>query len=219
MNSTQKLLQLLKQKLKDKDLLDLQSSNTFDLLEEKLKIDTNHSKDFKRSPLPHPPELANYKEKIFFAIYSDGACRHNPGPGSWAVMAQNEKGDLIFESTGVEPHTTNNRMELLGALSGLKTLENLREKEEIKHLGQIFLFSDSRYVVDGMTRWRFAWKKRGWRKADGKVPENLDLWKQMDEFAKNRTSLVFFWVKGHNDHPQNEYCDRMANTALDEAGY
>ena len=111
--------------------------------------------------------------------------------------------------------TTNNRMELEGALQALEALT----REDTKALSKsVFLYSDSKYVVDGIEKWVPGWKKRGWKKADKKEPENLALWQELDTVVGKFKKLRFQWVKGHAGHPQNEYCDQLANQALDEAG-
>ena len=158
---------------------------------------------------PLPPEMADLGSSAV-ALYSDGACRGNPGPGAWGIMAQNARGEVLFEDAGLEEMTTNNRMELKGAIEVLKRCRAY-QKAPVK------LFSDSKYVVDGMSRWIAGWKRRNWRKADGKVPENIDLWKELDLEASRYMGLEFLWVKGHSNHPQNDHCDLLANQALDKA--
>ena len=154
----------------------------------------------------------------FFALFSDGACRGNPGPGAWGAMGQDCRGEVLFESNGVSYSTTNNRMELEGAIVALEELERcLRQGGQSAPVG-VFLFSDSKYVVDGIMRWVPGWKRRGWKKADKSSPVNLDLWKRLDCAASKFASLKFYWVKGHAGHPQNEYVDQLANKALDESG-
>ena len=151
------------------------------------------------------------------ALFSDGACRGNPGPGSWGMLGQNALAEQIFESSGVEMNTTNNRMEMMGAIEALKAAA-----EYCADSGQtppLWLYSDGRYVVDGMNSWIKNWKARGWKKADGKPPENIDLWRELDRVSAQFEKLTFVWVKGHAGHPQNEYCDRIANLALDDAGF
>lgn len=132
-------------------------------------------------------------------IFTDGACSGNPGPGGWgAVLRYNghEK-----EMSGGEAHTTNNRMELSAVLFSLKAL-----KEEC----EVILTSDSKYVVDSIEKgWVYGWKKKGWKKADGKPALNVDLWEQLlPLLAKHK--VTFNWIKGHAGHPENERCDRMA---------
>lgn len=169
--------------------------------------------------LPHPKELKSI-EAPFVAIYSDGACRGNPGPGSWGVVAQDEKGEKIYESTGVELRTTNNKMELQGAIDGLTQYIAWIENHATYDMrSNVYVFSDSKYVIDGITKWSVNWQKRGWRKADGKAPENLGQWQELSTLKDLFSNCKYIWVKGHNGHPQNEYCDMLANKALDEAGY
>ena len=137
-------------------------------------------------------------------IYTDGACRGNPGRGGWGailVYAGREK-----ELSGGEPHTTNNRMELMAAIAAL---EALREPCEVT------LTSDSRYLVDGIEKgWAVGWRARGWRKADKSPALNPDLWGRLLElFETHRVKLV--WVKGHVGHPYNERCDVLATTCAD----
>lgn len=168
---------------------------------------------------PLPKEFKNSTAE--FALFSDGACRGNPGPGSWGMMGQDRAGKVIFESSGVEMLTTNNRMELVGAIEALKQLaayctETLEAK--LPYDGKIFLYSDSRYVLDGLDKWIDGWKARGWKKADKKSPENLEYWQEIDQLREKFPKLEYVWIKGHSGHPQNERCDGLANEALDLAG-
>lgn len=151
-----------------------------------------------------------------FAVFSDGACRGNPGPGSWGGMGQLANGDLIFEGSGVELNTTNNRMEMEGAIWVLEQFKDYAQEHKVDLSAQVFLYSDSKYVVDGISKWVPNWKKRGWKKADNKAPENVDLWIILDEIVAEFSNLKLLWVKGHAGHPQNEYCDYLANKALDQ---
>jgi ribonuclease HI len=151
-----------------------------------------------------------------YVLFSDGACRGNPGPGAWGVMGQDNTGDLIFQASGLDMATTNNRMELEGAIKAIECLVDHDPSNIYKKA--ISLYSDSRYVVDGIEKWVPGWKSRGWKKADKKVPENVELWQQLDQLVGNFKNLRFYWVKGHSGHPQNEYCDQLANRSLDEAG-
>ncbi|MDH4469053.1 MAG: ribonuclease HI [Bacteriovoracaceae bacterium] len=151
-----------------------------------------------------------------YAIFSDGACRGNPGPGAWSCVAQDFEGEVIYQAASFDEKTTNNRMELSGSLEGMKQfLEYAKEFHLPLHQVKLFVVSDSRYVVDGMTSWVKGWKARGWKKADNKVPENVELWKELDSVRSQIVNVEFKWVKGHADHPQNEYCDRMCNELLD----
>ena len=137
-------------------------------------------------------------------IFTDGACRGNPGPGGWGVLLRyngTEK-DLF----GGEAHTTNNRMELLAAIRGL---------EAISETCQIELTSDSQYVRKGITEWLTGWKAKGWKTAAKKPVKNQDLWKLLDEQAQ-RHSVNWHWVKGHSGHRENEMADKLANRGIDE---
>lgn len=164
------------------------------------------------SEFPLPREISGGG----YALFSDGACRGNPGPGAWGMMGQDSSGAVIFTASGVETRTTNNRMELIGAISGM---EILLSEDDFDESSTVCLYSDSKYVVDGAKSWVEGWKGRGWKKSDKSVPENIDLWRQLDQLKAKFTDLRFFWVKGHSGHPQNEKCDLLANQALDEAGF
>jgi ribonuclease HI len=139
-------------------------------------------------------------EKI--VIYTDGACSGNPGPGGWGAI-------LIFkgkekELSGGEPATTNNRMEMTAALEGLKALTRPC---------RVDVFTDSQYVMQGITSWMHNWKRRGWRTADNKPVKNEDLWRLLDE-AASRHEVKWHWVKGHADDPLNNRVDELAVTAM-----
>lgn len=170
------------------------------------------------SPMPLPEEMQETSRS--FGIFADGACRGNPGPGAWAVLIQNEKGEVLLKSSGIDVPTTNNKMELEGVIRGLKGLiEKWIEEAMSDRETPVFVYSDSKYVVEGMTSWVAGWKARGWKKADNKEPENMLLWKELDELKSRFDRIEFIWVKGHAGHPQNEMCDQMCNLALDEAGF
>ncbi len=149
-----------------------------------------------------------------YCVFSDGACRGNPGPGAWGAMAQDGVGNILFKASGVDTQTTNNRMELLAAIEGLERLHKQLSKDVLKS-ATVHLYSDSRHVVDGMNEWIDRWKMRGWKNSEKKPPKNLELWKRLDEISNQYSSLNYFWVQGHSGHPQNEFCDRLANDALD----
>jgi len=151
-----------------------------------------------------------------FYCFSDGACRGNPGPGSWGALIQDVNGEVIFEGTGVDVPTTNNKMELTGAM---ETLKYLLDEYPIAAQKPVLLVSDSKYVLDGIQKWVPGWKARGWKKADKKTPENLELWVEFDELVCKFFDLRYKWVKGHSGYPQNEKCDLLANEALDNAGF
>jgi ribonuclease HI len=164
-----------------------------------------------------PMELLG-KEHTYI-LYSDGACRGNPGPGAFGCLVQDSNGALLFEHAETMALTTNNQMEMMGVLVGMRQLVQHLQQTNAHHDINLRVITDSRYVVDGMTKWLEGWKSRGWKKADNKVPENLDLWQQLDMMQIKFKKLEFEWVKGHAGHPQNEHCDRLANLALDHEGY
>ncbi len=139
-------------------------------------------------------------------IYTDGACRGNPGPGGWGVLLKYGKHEKkLF---GAESDTTNNRMELMAAI---QALTNLREKCKVE------LYTDSQYVQKGITLWLVNWKKKNWKKADNHPVKNADLWQELDRQA-SRHQISWHWVKGHNGHIENELVDALANQAIDEMG-
>jgi len=139
-------------------------------------------------------------------IYTDGACRGNPGPGGWAALLS--FGEREKELAGAEEHTTNNRMELTAVI---RALEALKRPVEAK------VFTDSEYVRRGITEWVSSWKSRGWKTADRKPVKNQDLWEELDRLAAQHR-IQWHWVKGHSGIPGNERVDRLANEAMDEAG-
>jgi len=138
-------------------------------------------------------------------LYTDGACSGNPGPGGWATILRHVDSGAEKELTGGEARTTNNRMELLAVIEGLSAL---RERSRVE------LFSDSEYVVKGLTEWLAGWKRRGWRKADKKPVLNADLWKRLDDLASAH-ELSCHWVRGHDHHLENERADRLAVAAAE----
>lgn len=138
------------------------------------------------------------------ALFTDGACRGNPGPGGWGVLLR--YGDHERELYGGEAATTNNRMELRAAIEGLKAL---REPCEVT------LTTDSTYVMKGLTEWLPAWKARGWRTAGRKPVKNAELWQALDAEAQ-RHHVHWEWVKGHSGHEGNERADALANRGIDE---
>lgn len=138
-------------------------------------------------------------------IYSDGACKGNPGPGGWGAVLR--YGEAEKRIKGGEPGTTNNRMELTAAI---QALDSLREACEVT------LFTDSIYVMKGLNEWLPGWKRRGWRTADGKAVKNQDLWERLDA-ACARHRIDWRWVKGHNGDPGNELADQLANEGCLEA--
>ncbi|HXO66298.1 MAG TPA: ribonuclease HI [Steroidobacteraceae bacterium] len=136
-------------------------------------------------------------------IYTDGACRGNPGPGGWAALLTS--GERSRELHGAEPMTTNNRMELTAVI---RALEALRRPVRAR------VYTDSEYVRRGITEWLAGWKARGWRTADRKPVKNQDLWERLDELTAAHT-LEWHWVPGHAGVPGNERVDRLANEAID----
>ncbi len=165
--------------------------------------------------LPLPSEISD--EPMTLALYSDGGCRGNPGPGAFAYVVQEHNGAILAEGVEFEGMTTNNRMELSGPLRGLEELESIlptQGKDPL--LTKIKVITDSKYVVDGMKSWVKGWKARGWKKADNKPPENLELWQALDEARTKFMEVEWTWVRGHAGHPQNEYCDRKANEVMDK---
>jgi len=158
--------------------------------------------------------LPRLGQAFSYYAFSDGACRGNPGPGAWGALIQDREGLVVYEGSSVEVNTTNNRMELQGALEALKFI-----LEEFGANDPIALVSDSKYVVEGLKSWAAGWKRRGWKKADGKTPENVFQWQELDEVASEFKEIQYFWVKGHSGHPQNEKCDQLANEALDDSGF
>jgi len=138
-------------------------------------------------------------------LFTDGACKGNPGPGGWAAllrMGRHEK-----ELVGAEPETTNNRMEMSAVLKGLRALTQPCA---------VTVYTDSRYVIDGMTKWIFGWQRNGWVNAAKKPVANADLWHELIEAGKGH-SIQWHWVKGHDGHPENERVDRLASDAADAA--
>lgn len=137
-------------------------------------------------------------------IYTDGACLGNPGPGGWAAIL--ESGKHRRELSGAEAATTNNRMELSAAIEGLKALRRSCD---------VVLYTDSRYVKQGMTEWLAGWQRKGWRTASGKPVENRDLWEQLMAAAEPHR-IRWEWVRGHNGVPGNERADQLARAAAEE---
>ena len=140
-------------------------------------------------------------------IFTDGACRGNPGPGGWGVLLRyNRKEKQLY---GGELNTTNNRMELLAAIKGL---------EALKRPCAVRLTTDSQYVKNGLTEWLPNWKQRGWKTAAKKPVKNADLWQRL-EAAVDRHDVEWRWVRGHSGHAENEIVDQLANQGIDELLY
>lgn len=140
--------------------------------------------------------------KKHIKIYTDGACSGNPGPGGWGAILV--YGDSEKELSGGEKNTTNNRMELMAAIAAL---------EQLKTPCQVDLYSDSTYVLKGISEWLPAWKKRGWKTADKKPVKNVEYWQRLEK-ATETHSIKWHWVKGHNGHNMNERADELARAAV-----
>lgn len=136
-------------------------------------------------------------------IFTDGACRGNPGPGGWGALLRYQQHEK--QLNGSEEFTTNNRMELTAVIQAINSL---------KEPCHIILTTDSQYVHNGITSWLAQWKKCGWRTKSKTAVKNIDLWQQLDE-AITRHEIEWRWIRGHNGHPENEMADQLANAALD----
>ncbi len=141
------------------------------------------------------------------AIYTDGACKGNPGPGGWGAILVAAGHEKVL--SGGEADTTNNRMELLGAISAF---------EALRHPCEVVFTSDSKYVIDGLEKgWALSWRKKGWKKGDGKPALNPDLWERLLSAVEGH-SVSYVWVKGHAGHPYNERCDALAVAEAEKYG-
>jgi len=143
-------------------------------------------------------------ERAETEIFTDGACRGNPGPGGWGALLRYTGHEKTLY--GAEALTTNNRMELMAAIAAL---------ESLKRPCRVHLVTDSQYVQKGIEEWLPGWKRRGWKTAAGKPVKNVDLWQRLDR-AANGHDIRWSWVRGHSGHPENELADRLANRAIDE---
>ena len=140
--------------------------------------------------------------------YTDGACSRNPGPGGWGVVIQAKSVDKVVKQQSLKggaAETTNNRMELMAAISALEALDRSSE---------ITIVTDSVYVKDGVTKWIIGWKRNGWKTAAKKPVKNEDLWKRLDT-VREKHQVVWEWVKGHAGHPENELADELARSGMD----
>lgn len=137
-------------------------------------------------------------------IYTDGACRGNPGPGGWGALLRYRGRERHLQ--GAAAATTNNRMELTAAIEALRALTRP---------SRVHLHTDSQYVKNGITEWMVGWKKRGWKTAARAPVKNVDLWQQLDE-ACTAHQVSWYWVKGHSGHADNDKADSLANAAIDE---
>lgn len=137
-------------------------------------------------------------------IFTDGACRGNPGPGGWGALLRYN--GIEKELFGAEAETTNNRMELTAAIRAL---------EELKYRCRVELTTDSSYVKNGITQWLSEWKNKNWNTANKKPVKNIDLWQRLDSIS-SKHDIEWHWVKGHSGHRENEIADMLANRAIDE---
>ncbi|MDH5180708.1 MAG: ribonuclease HI [Gammaproteobacteria bacterium] len=138
-------------------------------------------------------------------VFTDGACRGNPGPGGWgAVLRYGKHEKHLF---GGEPETTNNRMELMAAIQAL---------ESLTRPCHVVLTTDSQYVQKGISEWLENWKKRGWKTSGKKPVKNVDLWQRLDLAVGRHEKVEWHWVRGHTGHPENEMADQLANKGIDQ---
>ena len=136
-------------------------------------------------------------------IFTDGACRGNPGPGGWAALLRSQGIEKML--SGAEPETTNNRMELMAAIQGL---------EALKRTSSVALTTDSQYVRQGITQWIHGWKRNGWKTSQKQPVKNKELWQRLDAAVESH-DVQWHWVKGHSGHEENERVDQAANDAID----
>ena len=144
-------------------------------------------------PPPRPP----------VELFTDGACSGNPGPGGWAYLLKDPPDGPARECSGGDPATTNNRMELISVIEGLGSLSRP---------SRVDLYSDSQYVCRGLSEWLDQWKAKGWKRGRNEKVKNVDLWKRLDEL-RGVHELACHWIRGHNEHPENERCDELAVAA------
>ena len=146
------------------------------------------------------------EDRPIFTLYTDGACSGNPGPGGWSLIMRDSDGEETVEYGG-DPSTTNNRMEMLAVIEGLRRLSDS---------SRVQVYSDSKYVVDGLASWLDGWIARGWKRAKNQPVLNRDLWEELDRLRRVH-DITTHWVRGHADHPENERCDGLAVQGRDEA--
>ena len=139
-------------------------------------------------------------------LFTDGACSGNPGPGGWGLILRHPATGKEIERAGAEANTTNNRMELMAVIEGLRLLTKPSVVE---------LYSDSQYVLKGLKEWLASWKRRGWKTADKKPVKNVELWKTLDELAQKH-DVRMHWIRGHQGHPENERADSLAVKARED---
>ncbi|MGA7876877.1 MAG: ribonuclease HI [Desulfoferrobacter sp.] len=140
-------------------------------------------------------------------MFTDGACSGNPGPGGWGTILRYKT--VEKELSGYSPATTNNRMELTAVVEGLRAL---------KEPCQLDIYTDSRYLKDGITSWIHKWKKNGWKTSSKSSVKNKDLWEALDVVASQKHSIAWHWIKGHAGHPENERADQLAREAIAKKG-
>ena len=150
-----------------------------------------------------PYNAAMPEERPEVELFTDGACLGNPGPGGWACIVRHVASGKETEASGGEPRTTNNRMEMLAVVNGLKSL---------KRPCRVALYADSVYVINGLNSWLDVWKAKGWKRGRRQPVKNLELWQELDEL-RQRHEIEAVWVAGHGDHPENQRCDRLAVAA------
>jgi ribonuclease HI len=143
------------------------------------------------------------RTKPHVELFTDGACSGNPGPGGWAFILRHLPSGQEIADAGGERRTTNNRMELLAVINGL---------ERLQRSSRVDLYADSQYVVNGLRSWLDGWISKGWKRGGGKPVLNRELWGRLD-VLRSRHEIRPVWVRGHNEHPENEECDRMAVAA------
>lgn len=146
--------------------------------------------------------------KQIISIYSDGACTGNPGAGGWGVVINFSDGTKQ-ELGGGAAYTTNNQMELQGAIAGLEVWQKLVPLQPVQ------VFTDSKYVIDGITKWIKGWKQNNWRTASKQPVKNQELWQNLDRL--NQAQVSWHWVKGHNGDPDNERCDAIARSQINRS--
>lgn len=146
------------------------------------------------------------EERTHVELYTDGACSGNPGPGGWAYILKHPASDSEKEASGGEPETTNNKMELRAVIEGLSVLTRP---------SAVDVYSDSKYVLNGLSEWMDNWKAKGWKTAAKKPVKNRELWEQLDAL-RQKHDLRYHWIKGHSEHPENERCDALAVAAIEQ---
>ncbi len=142
------------------------------------------------------------KTKKTVEIFTDGACRGNPGPGAWAAILRYKDKEKVI--TGYEDCTTNNRMEMMAVINAFK---------QLKEPCRVIVYTDSQYLKNGITSWINGWKRKGWKTSAGTPVKNRDLWEELDRLV-HKHSVEWKWIKGHSNHFENERCDRLAKEVI-----